>query len=60
MNIKERLTNDILQSLENGETPIWKKSRNSFQISWATWKTYNGFNQLLLQHMKVKKKLGTN
>lgn len=58
INIKETITNTILERMEQGEIP-WKKSWSTVQMS-TKGKPYQWINQLLLQIIKLQKWFTSN
>lgn len=59
MDVKATVNKFIIDELEEGNVPR-RKTRNTIQISGSTQKEYKGFNQLLLQVIKLKKQFDSN
>lgn len=55
MNIKEKVTSNILNKLEEWVLP-WQQTRNTIQYSWWSWKAYSWINQLNLMIRAWEKK----
>jgi antirestriction protein ArdC len=59
MDVKTTVNQFIIDELEEGNVPR-KKTRNTIQFSGSTQNEYRGFNQLLLQVVKIKKQFESN